>query len=153
MRSKQAKTAPSTTTITTTDVVMTRRGAATRLRAVAIVLAATAAFSACGGKSDVDTSNLNEQQKRGLTNAENGGCVACHGVDFKGGTGPSLVGLAGSQVELDDGTTVTADDAYLTESIKKPGAKKVKGYTMIMPENALSDAQIADLVEFIKTLK
>jgi len=141
------------TTTTTTEAPMIRHHGSIHLRAATLVLAATALFSACGSKSDVDTGNLNEQQKRGLTNAENGGCVACHGVDFKGGTGPSLVGLAGRQVELNDGTTVTADDAYLTESIKNPAAKKVKGYTMVMPPNALSDAQIADLVEFIKTLK
>jgi cytochrome c oxidase subunit 2 len=44
------------------------------------------------------------------------GCLSCH---FSGGgfsTGPSLTGLAGSKVELDDGTTVTADDHYLAES-------------------------------------
>jgi cytochrome c oxidase subunit 2 len=83
------------------------------------------------------------------------GCKACHSLDGTKGIGPTWKGLFESKVELSDGTTITADEAYLTESIKEPTAKTVKGF----PEGAmpkisfLTDAQIADLVAFIKTLK
>ena len=120
---------------------------------VASVVLTAALLGACADKSSgLDTSTFTEQQKAGLRLAQNSGCAACHGTNFDGGIGPTFVGLAGSQVELDDGTTVTADDAYLTEAIKDPAAKKVKGYSVLMPANSLSDADVASLVEFIKAL-
>ncbi len=80
------------------------------------------------------------------------GCAGCHGQDFGGGAGPSLVGLAGSEVPLADGTTVVADTAYLTRSIANPSADLVADYNLKMPANSLSDAEIADIVAFIETL-
>jgi cytochrome c oxidase subunit 2 len=83
------------------------------------------------------------------------GCKACHSIDGSKGIGPTWKGVYGHEVKLADGSTVTADDAYLIESIKAPGAKVVEGF----PANAmpsfsfLTDTQIADLVAFIKTLK
>ncbi|MGA0766576.1 MAG: c-type cytochrome, partial [Ilumatobacteraceae bacterium] len=41
------------------------------------------------------------------------GCASCHGEDGNGRVGPKWIGLADSQVTLNDGTVVTADDAYL----------------------------------------
>jgi cytochrome c oxidase subunit 2 len=58
-----------------------------------------------------------------------------------------------SKVELEDGTTVTADEAYLTESIKTPKAKIVKGFPPTMPVFPFTDEEIADIVAYIKTLK
>ncbi len=55
-------------------------------------------------------------------------CASCHSVDGSPGAGPTVKGLAGSRVRLDDGTTVTADDAYLAESVTDPDAKVVEGY-------------------------
>lgn len=81
------------------------------------------------------------------------GCAACHSINGAAGVGPTWFGLAGSQVELEDGTTVTADDAYLTESIKNPTAKVVKGFAPVMPVYPFTDEEIANLVAYIKTLK
>lgn len=83
-------------------------------------------------------------------------CQACHSTDGSKGQGPTWRGLFGSNVELNDGTTVVADEAYLTESIKQPAAKVVKGFDAMgfNPVNAgVTDAQIADLIAFIQTLK
>ena len=80
------------------------------------------------------------------------GCAGCHGQDFDGGAGPGWIGLAGSDVELDDGTVVVADTAYLTRAIADPSAELVAGYNLRMPANSLSDAEIADIVAFIETL-
>jgi cytochrome c oxidase subunit II len=84
------------------------------------------------------------------------GCKACHSLDGSAGVGPTWKGLYGSQVKLDDGTTVTADDTYITESIRNPGAKVVAGFQNVMPSSigaSLTDAQLKDLIEFIKSLK
>lgn len=80
------------------------------------------------------------------------GCAGCHGQDFGGGAGPSWIGLAGSDVELADGTVVVADTAYLTRAIADPSADLVAGYNLKMPANRLSDVEIADIVAFIRTL-
>lgn len=80
------------------------------------------------------------------------GCAGCHGQDFGGGAGPGWIGLAGSDVELVDGSVVVADTDYLTRAIADPSAELVAGYNLKMPANGLSDAEIADIVAFIETL-
>ncbi len=83
-------------------------------------------------------------------------CFSCHSATstpVNGVNAPVWFGLFGSKVELEDGTTVTADEAYLTESIQNPAAKIVKGYQPIMPNFGLTDQQISDIVAYIKTLK
>lgn len=84
--------------------------------------------------------------------ARSNGCAGCHGQNFGGGAGPSLVGLAGAEVLLADGTTVVADTAYLVRSIANPGAELVADYNLRMPANSLSDAEIDDIVAYIETL-
>jgi hypothetical protein len=59
------------------------------------------------------------------------GCAACHAVtaDAPSGLGPTWKGLYGSQRSYAKGVLrVTADDAYLRESILEPTAKVVTGY-------------------------
>ncbi len=91
---------------------------------------------------------------QGKTLATSNGCVGCHTITGTNGTGPTWKGLAGSQVPLADGSTVTADDAFLTESIKSPNAKVVKGFAPVMPAFAsLTDDQVKALVEYIKSVK
>jgi cytochrome c oxidase subunit 2 len=62
-----------------------------------------------------------------------------------------MKGLAGSQVELADGTKVTADDAFILESITKPGAAVVKGFGA-MPNLGVSDADAQAILAYIKSL-
>jgi mono/diheme cytochrome c family protein len=62
------------------------------------------------------------------------GCVGCHSLSNSAGAGPALNGLAGSTVTLADGSTVTADDAYLERAITDADAEIVKGYRAgVMP--------------------
>jgi cytochrome c oxidase subunit 2 len=84
---------------------------------------------------------------------QNNVCGACHSITGSAGIGPTWRGLFQSKVELEDGTTVTADEAYLTESIKTPKAKIVKGFPPTMPVFPFTDKEIADIVAYIKTLK
>ncbi len=84
-------------------------------------------------------------------------CAGCHSLNGTAGAGPTVAGLAGSSVALDDGTTVTADDAYLAKAITDPDAQIVEGYQRgVMPGAIASfglDGQpqdVAALVAFIK---
>lgn len=85
------------------------------------------------------------------------GCNACHSLDGTPGVGPSWQGLYESQRPLADGSTVTADDAYIHEAIINPNAKVAQGFLEnIMPQNfgeRMSEAQIQDMIEFIKSLR
>ena len=82
------------------------------------------------------------------------GCAACHRPDGRG-PGPALAGVFGSTVRLQGGGTVTADESYLRESILDPTAKTVEGFQPIMPSfrGRLTNEQIMQLIEYIKTLK
>lgn len=91
--------------------------------------------------------------ERGKRWAQQFGCAACHSTDGKAGVGPSWKGIYGKQEDLADGTSATVNDAYIKESILTPGAKIVKGFSNAMPTLGMSDAQITDLIEYIKTLK
>ena len=76
------------------------------------------------------------------------GCAVCHGQ-----RAPAMAGLYMSQVKLDDGRTVVADEDYLRESLIFPQAKIVAGYQSIMPSyrGQLTEDQLQDLIEFIKS--
>ena len=53
-------------------------------------------------------------------------------------TGPTWFGLYGSDVKLEDGRTVVADDAFIAESILDPKATEVEGFApTVMPPYAL----------------
>lgn len=83
------------------------------------------------------------------------GCTACHAVDQTKLVGPGWGDLYGAKVQLTDGSSVTADDAYLAESIHTPDAKVVAGYAPgVMPAYAsqLNDEQINAIVAYIRTL-
>jgi cytochrome c oxidase subunit 2 len=82
------------------------------------------------------------------------GCAACHSIDGSKLVGPTWRGLFGSQVKLTNGKVVTADEAYLIESIAKPSAKVVDGFPDgVMPIFNLTDSQINNIVSYIETLK
>ncbi len=82
------------------------------------------------------------------------GCIGCHSVDGTKMTGPTWFGLFGSKVELTDGTTVVADEAYITKSILEPKAQEVAGFSpTTMPAFTLTEAEIANIIAYIKTLK
>ena len=105
------------------------------------------AWAAGGGGGQATGANAGEQL------FQQAGCVACH-TGAQGAPGPQLAGRFGSQVELADGGTVTADENYLQESLLEPQAKVVKGYQPIMPsyKGRLTDEEVFTLVTYIETL-
>lgn len=87
--------------------------------------------------------------------AQEWACSTCHSTDGSKMTGPTWQGVFGHEVTLSDGSTVTADEDYIRESILKPGAKVVDGFPSVMNsyEGQLNDDQINAIIEYIKTLK
>lgn len=140
---------------------------------LALVLALTAA---CGDDDDEDptattgapaaTATTSTQETPG-TGGDDGDveagrqlaaaqCFACHTIDGQAGVGPTWQGLYGSEVELESGETVVADDAYIEESILDPNAKIHAGFpASVMPtfSGVLTDEQVQQLVAFISSLE
>jgi mono/diheme cytochrome c family protein len=97
---------------------------------------------------------------RGKSLYSSDGCSACHSLSGSAGVGPSFKGLAGSSVVLSSGQTVTADDAYLEQSIANPDAQIVKGYRAGVMSAAVAGYNltgkpddIRGLVAFVKSQK
>lgn len=82
-------------------------------------------------------------------------CSTCHSIDGSRIVGPSFKAIYGRKEKMSDGTEIVVDDAYIKESIVNPAAHIVESYPAAMPPYAaqLNDAQIADLTEYLKTLK
>ncbi len=93
----------------------------------------------------------------GQQEAQNYGCMACHSAGHDRLVGPGWGGLYGSQVTLADGKSVTADEAYLTESILSPNAKIVAGFGAdVMPQTyhqLLKDDEVKAIVAYIRSLE
>lgn len=90
---------------------------------------------------------------RGEIIANQNGCFACHSVDGSVIVGPTWLNLYGSEEELSDGSVITVDDEYIAESILDPNAKIVQGFPPnAMPQYTLSESEIADIIEFIKSI-
>lgn len=119
------------------------------LRRTTTIAAVLLLLSACGSDGGPELSAAAED---GRTVMRANGCASCHGANGQGGVGPTFEGLYGREVELDDGSTVTADDDYLRESIADPSAKIVDGYGLPMPTNDLSDDDIDRIIAFIADL-
>lgn len=92
--------------------------------------------------------------KQGELEVARAGCLSCHTLDATPHLGPTFSGLYGSTVQLQDGTSLVADEAYMTESMMDPQAKLVVGFAPIMPSyrGRLTPVEVAAILEFIKTL-
>jgi cytochrome c oxidase subunit 2 len=93
--------------------------------------------------------------ERGKALVEKSGCPACHALEGKEKIGPNFGQKFGRKVLLADGTSVTADEEYLRESIYDPKAKVVKGYPAVMPtfKGSLSPDDVGAIIAYLKTLK
>jgi len=81
-------------------------------------------------------------------------CNTCHRPDAQG-RGPVLEGLFGKTVTLQNGETLTVDEAYVRESILQPAAKIASGFQPIMPtfQGLVTEEQLLELIEYVKSLK
>ncbi len=82
-------------------------------------------------------------------------CITCHSIDGSSNVGPTFLGVYGSEVSLEGGGRVTADENYIRESILHPQAKVVAGFQPVMPtfQGVLKDKDIDAIIAFLKTLK
>ena len=83
-------------------------------------------------------------------------CIGCHSLDGSKMTGPTWKGLYGSSKSFSDGSSTTADDNYLRESVMNSNAKVVKGYApnqMPSYQGQLTDEDVTAVIEFIKSVK
>ena len=84
-----------------------------------------------------------------------GRCTVCHKPTKEKLIGPGLAGVYGSKREFSNGTSLTANENYLRESILNPEDKIVMGFTNAMTPfaGALTEEELSGLIEYIKELK
>ena len=81
------------------------------------------------------------------------GCSGCHGENSTVHA-PSLTGVYGSIVHLQDGSAIRADERYLRNCILLPRTFTVAGYPPVMPDFAgqLGEDDLVKLIAYIKSL-
>jgi cytochrome c oxidase subunit II len=81
------------------------------------------------------------------------GCSGCHDENSTVHA-PSLAGLYGTLVHLQDGSVRRADEAYIRDCIVNPRSFTVAGYPPIMPDFAgqLSEDELLKVIAYIKSL-
>lgn len=111
------------------------------------VLAAWAVFYALTAKGIDDTKTVNAQNPKGSAVSADEGkklataqCAACHGANFKGSIGPTLVGVT---------TAPGKGEAYIEGMMKNGGATM----PAVAKLNNWNDTQVKSIVEYMKTLK
>lgn len=90
---------------------------------------------------------------------QNIGCFACHSLDGTKLVGPSFKGIWGAEHTVVTGKEtrkVTVDEEYIKRSIYDPNADVVEGFMkglMVSYQGQLSDDDIANIIEYLKTVK
>lgn len=90
---------------------------------------------------------------------QNIGCFACHTLDGTRLVGPSFKGIWDTQRTVVTGREthqVLVDEEYIKSSIYDPNADVVEGFSkglMLSYEGQLSEDDITNIVEYLKTLK
>ena len=81
------------------------------------------------------------------------GCSGCH-APTSTVHAPDLAGVYGRTVHLSDGRAVTADEAYLRDSILLPNKDVVAGFAPVMPsfQGVVSEEQLVTLLAYLKSL-
>jgi cytochrome c oxidase subunit 2 len=139
-----------------------------RVAPLAVALALVVGAAACGSGTVVSPTArevVGTLPQQGQGDAAEGkrlytslGCQGCHTLNGDPSAGPTFKGLAGSERELDNGQTVTADDEYLLEAITDPDKQIVAGFqagvmTAVVKPGQVSQSDARSLVAFIKTVK
>lgn len=87
---------------------------------------------------------------RGRELAQAKACSGCHTIDGASGIGPTWKGLFGKQENLEDGSTVLVDEAFLRSFIRNPQSRDIKGFPNVMPQLPLTDEELEALIAYIK---
>jgi cytochrome c2 len=91
-------------------------------------------------------------QKNGRQLLQRYGCTVCHDADAVRHA-PSLIGIYGQRVRLNDGTFVRADDQYLHDSIMLASKQVVAGYESFMLDysNMIPEPDVRELIAYLKS--
>jgi cytochrome c oxidase subunit 2 len=95
----------------------------------------------------------------GLIVLKKNACITCHSLDGNKIIGPTFKGIWGKKeivITENQEREITIDEAYIRHSIIEPNADVVKGYNkglMISYKDLVSEQEMNDIIEFIKTLK
>lgn len=127
------------------------------------VLLAVVVLTACGTNTSEETVTTDDAPTTTLLELpgrevylRNNYCVGCHTTLGGRATGPTFLGLWGSEVTLESGEKVIVDDAYLRTAIVDPNAQIVAGFKPnIMPDffgDTLTEEDINNVIEYIKSL-
>ncbi len=90
---------------------------------------------------------------------QNIGCFACHSIDGTKLVGPSFKGIWGEEQTVVTGREtrkIIVDEEYVKRSIYDPGADVVEGFMkglMVSYQGQLTDDDIANIIEYLKTVK
>ncbi len=90
---------------------------------------------------------------------QNIGCFACHSKDGARLVGPSFKGIWGIERKVTSGKesrVVKVDEEYIKTSIYDPNADIVDGFSkglMLSYEGQLSEDDISNIIEYLKTIK
>ena len=85
-------------------------------------------------------------------------CVACHTTDGTPKIGPTFKGVFGKkETVIHEGKEreITVDEAFIKQTLLHPEIDRVKGFPPLMPsqQGQLTDAEIHEIIEYIKSLK
>lgn len=82
-------------------------------------------------------------------------CATCHNVDSSTKIGPGLANIFGSERKFSNAEATIANEEYIRESIIAPNVKIVEGFPGKMNSfrGLLSEKEISNLIDYIKTLK
>jgi len=95
----------------------------------------------------------------GLVLLKQNACISCHSLDGNRLVGPSFKGLMGRETKVvleDESTqTITADSAYIIESINEPNKKIVESYSKVMPayKDKFKEEQLSEIIKYLESIK
>ncbi len=95
----------------------------------------------------------------GLAVLKKNACISCHSLTGAKIVGPSFLGIWEKKetvITNDAEREITVDEAYIKRSILEPNADVVKGFNkglMISYKDLVSEQEMNDIIEYIKTLK
>ena len=103
-----------------------------------------------------DSTPADESVPSGLAILEANSCLACHSIDGEVTVGPTFKGIYGRTTTVEaEGTEreVVIDEAYLKKAIQDPMSETTKGYPPAMPPIPLSEEELQEVIEYLKTLE
>ena len=117
-----------------------------------------------GKQEEAAEKKLPSGKKAGLASDEGArliqvkGCVACHTTDGTPKIGPTFKGVFGKkETVIHEGKEreITVDAAFIKPTLLHPEIDRVKGFPPLIPsqQGQLTDAEIHEIIEYIKRLK